>query len=144
MTKHDAMMEYFKPKIRELAESELKLNFSPETANSISFITNYGGKLLKKYFGGAEKEYGFSIIVVKEYSIDDDDLNLEVMNFAQKFMDWLEQQNRAKNYPAFPEDCQIKKMENLQNMPNLTGVNPEAGLARYMLQCRVIYYEKEC
>ena len=62
---------------------------------------------------------------------------------AQGFMDWLDEQDREKNYPEFPDNCQIKKMEVLQNMPNLAGVNPEAGLARYMIQCRLIYFEKE-
>ena len=30
-----------------------------------------------------------------------------------------------------------------QNMPNLSGVNYEAGLARYMIQVRIIYTENE-
>lgn len=143
MTKHDSMMKYFKPAVEKLAEKLLNFNFSPESEDTIGFVTNYSDRQIKKYFGGAEKEYGFSIIVVKAYSTNDDDLNLEAMNFAQGFMYWLWQQNKNKNYPDFGEKCQIKKMENLQNMPNLAGINHEEGLARYMLQCRVVYYEKE-
>lgn len=48
-----------------------------------------------------------------------------------------------KNYPEFPDNCQIKEMETLQNMPNLAGINAEEGLARYMVQCRLIYFESE-
>ena len=70
-------------------------------------------------------------------------MNLEAMNFAQSFMDWLEVQNKNNNYPDFGSNCQIKFMENLQNMPNLAGVLPEANLARYMLQCRIVYFEKK-
>lgn len=70
-------------------------------------------------------------------------MNLEAMNFAQAFMEWLDEQNKAKNYPKFPDNCEIKKMENLQNMPNLAGINAEESLARYMIQCRIIYFEKE-
>lgn len=143
MTKHDSMMEYFKPAVEKLAEKLLNFNFSPESEDTIGFVTNYSGRQIKKYFGGSEKEYGFSIIVVKAYSANDDDLNLEAMNFAQGFMDWLQQQDKNKNYPDFGENCKIKGMENLQNMPNLAGINYEEGLARYMLQCRVVYYEKE-
>lgn len=144
MTKHDAMKAYFEPKVLELAKDRLAFNFSPESVDSIAFVTDYTDWLRKKYVRvGAEKEYGFSIIIVKSYSTDIDDLNLEAMNFAQSFMDWLEEQDKKKKYPAFPENCQIKRMECLQNMPNLADVNAEANLARYMIQCRIIYFEKE-
>ena len=89
--------------------------------------------------GDEQKAYGFSIIIVKAYSSGQDDLNLEAMNFAQAFMDWLEDQDRQKNYPDFGEKCRIQKMENLQNMPNLSGVNYQEGLARYMIQARIVY-----
>lgn len=144
MTKHDSMKEYFEPKIAEMAGDILHFNFSPESKDSVAFITNYSDKVRKKYIRiGAEKEYGFSIIITKEYSTGADDLNLEAMNFAQAFMEWLDEQNKAGNYPEFPENCEIKKIENLQNMPNLAGVNAEESLARYMVQCRIIYFEKE-
>ncbi len=144
MTKHDAMKNFFEPKAKELAGRLLNFNVAPEAPDTIAFVTNYSDKVLKKYIRtGAEKEYGFSIILTKPYSIAVDDLNLEAMNFAQAFMDWVDEQNRKKNFPAFPEGCQIKKMENLQNMPNLAGINAEEGLAQYMIQCRLIYYEKE-
>lgn len=144
MTKHDAMKAYFEPKVSELVGDLLSFNFSPESPDSIAFITNYSDKIRKKYIrAGSEKEYGFTILITKSYSVDQDDLNLEAMNFCQAFMDWMEEQDRGKAYPEFPENCQIRKMECLQNMPNLAGVNAKEGLARYMIQCRVVYYEKE-
>lgn len=144
MTKHDAMKAYFEPKVLELVDGILHFNFSPESKDEISFITNYSDKVRKKYLRvGSEKEYTFTIVITKSYSTNSDDLNLEAMNFAQAFMDWLEHQNLKKSYPAFPNNCQIKKMENLQNMPNLAGINAVEGFARYMIQCRLIYFEKE-
>ncbi|MBD5524571.1 MAG: hypothetical protein HDR04_09145 [Lachnospiraceae bacterium] len=142
MNKHEAMKEFFKPKVMELCGSVLGFNFSNEEAESVAFVTEYADKLIKKYKVGAEKAYGFSVIITKPYSIGSDDVNLEAMNFAQAFMDWLEEQNRKRQYPDFPDGCQIKKMENLQNMPNLAAVNVKEGLARYMIQCRLIYFEK--
>lgn len=144
MTKHDAMKAYFEPKVEELVGDLLNFNFSPESPDSIAMITNYSDKVRKKYIRcGSEKEYGFTILITKTYSSEQDDLNLEAMNFCQAFMDWLEDQDRKKNYPEFPDSCQIRRMECLQNMPNLAGVNAEEGLARYMIQCRIIYFEKE-
>lgn len=144
MSKHDATKGYFEPVVEELAGNLLNFNFSPESADSISLITNYSDKVRKRYITGeTQKEYGFSIIIVKAYSSNQDDLNLEAMNFAQAFMEWLDEQNKKKVYPDFGEKCTIEKMENLQNMPNLSGVNYEAGLARYMIQARIIYTENE-
>lgn len=144
MTKHDAMMEYFKPKIEELAGGNLSFNNSQEEPDTFSLITNYSDKVRKQYIRtGTEKEYAFTIVIVKAYSTYADDLNLESMNFAQSFVEWLETQNKKKNYPKFPNNCQMRKMECLQNIPNLAGINSQAGIARYMIQCRLIYYEKE-
>lgn len=140
MTKHDAVKAYFEPKVKELCGDVLGFNFSPESDDSFSLVTQYSDKVLKKYVSGDEqKAYGFAIIIVKAYSSDQDDLNLEAMNFAQSFMDWIDEQNRKKEFPDFGEDCVIERMENLQNMPNLSGVNYDAGLARYMIQTRIVY-----
>lgn len=142
MSKHDAVKAYFEPKIEELAGSMLNFNFSPESPDKISLITNYSDKVIKNYItGDKQKEYGFSIMIIKPYSSEEDDLNLEAMNFAQAFMDWLDEQNGKREYPDFGENCTVEKIENLQNMPNLSGVNYEAGLARYMIQARIIYTE---
>ena len=118
----------------------MNFNFSPESPDSISLVTNYSDRIKKEYITGeTEKEYGFTIIIVKQYSSEQDDLNLEAMNFAQAFMDWLEEQNRKKVFPDFGESCTVIKMENLQNMPNLSGVNYKEGLARYMIQAKITY-----
>ena len=144
MTRHDEITQFFKPKIEELAGTMLNFNFSPEAPESISLITNYSDKIRKRYItGDCEKEYGFSIIIVKPYSSDQDDLNLEAMNFAQAFMDWLDEQNKERKFPDFGENCTVERIENLQNMPNLSGVNYEEGLARYMIQAKIIYKERK-
>lgn len=142
MTKHDAVKAYFEPKVVELVEKKLNFNFSPESPDSISIITRYSDKIVRSFItGDTEKEYGFSIIIVKQYSTDTDDLNLEAMNFAQAFMDWLDEQNKNKIFPDFGKNCEVFKIENLQNMPNLAGINAEASLARYMIQGRILYRE---
>lgn len=144
MTKHDAMVAYVTPKVEELAGRLLNFNVSLDQEGGISFLTNYSAKVRRKYIRvGAEKEYGFTIVITKCFSDGTDDLNLWAMNFAQEFMDWIDEQDRNGNYPDFGDKCQVKKIENLQNMPNLAIEDWENMLAQYMLQCRVIYFEKE-
>lgn len=144
MSKHDAMVAYMSPKVEELAGRLLNFNVSPGEEGNISFLTNYSDKIRKKYIRvRSEKEYGFTIVITRTFSDGTDDLNLDAMNFAQEFMDWIDEQDKKKNYPDFGDKCQIKKIENLQNMPNLASVDWENMIAQYMLQCRVIYFEKE-
>lgn len=144
MTKHDAMVEYMSPKVKDLVGRLLNFNVSPGNEGNISFLTNYSDKIRKKYIRvGSEKEYGFTVVITRTFSEETDDLNLDAMNFAQGFMDWIDEQDKKKNYPDFGEKCQVKKIENLQNMPNLASVDWENMIAQYMLQCRVIYFEKE-
>lgn len=144
MTKHDAMKAYFEPKVMELAGDILNFNFSPESPDSFSLITNYSDKVVKRFINGkSRKAYGFTIVIIKSYSTSGDDLNLECMNFAQGFMDWIEEQNKKMIFPDLGNGCEIESMEVLQNMPNLAGINAEAGLAKYMVQGRVLYVEKD-
>lgn len=144
MTKHEAVKAYFEPKILEIVKKKLSFNFSPESNDSISLITNYSDKVVKKFITGkVQKQYGFTIIIVKSYSSDEDDLNIEAMNFSQEFMDWIDTQNKKKEFPDFGENCTIEKIENLQNMPNLAGVSEKESLARYMIQARILYTERK-
>ena len=63
MIKHDVIKAYFEPKASELAGDMLNFNFSPESEDSISLITNYSDKVKKKYItGDVLKEYGFTIV----------------------------------------------------------------------------------
>ena len=143
MTKHEAVKEYFQIKVIELAEQNIQFNFSPENVDSISIITRYAGQEVRKFItGDTEKEYGFAIKITKPYSTDLDEVNIEAMNFAQAFMDWLEEQNRNKIFPDFGESCKVELIENLQNMPNIAWIDSEAGVAQYMVQGRILYIEK--
>ena len=126
----------------ELAGSFLRFNFSPESPDSISIITNYSDRIVREFItGDVEKAYGFTIVVVTTYSTEDDDINLDAMNFAESFMDEIERRNREKDFPDFGENTEVIEITNLQNMPNLAGVNAEEGLAMYQLQGRIRYYE---
>ena len=142
MTKHEVMKNYVEEKVMELSDRLVSFNFSDDSIDGVSFLTNYSGKTVKKYVRAADKEYGFTILMTWHFSTETDDLNLQAMNFAQKFMDWIEKQNKDKNFPDFGEKCQVKKIENLQNMPNLAAVDWENMKAQYMIQCRVLYFEK--
>lgn len=142
MTKHEAMIKYVEPKVNELIGKMISFNFANTSPGSISFLTNYSGKVVKNYVRAADKQYGFTILLTWPFSEETDNLNVEAINFAQELMEWIDLQNREKNFPDFGVQCQVKKIENLQNMPNLAAVNWETMTAQYMIPCRVLYFEK--
>lgn len=98
MTKHEIMKAYVEEKVGELMGSLVSFNFADDSPDSISFLTDYSGKVVKRYLRAADKEYQFTILVTWRYSTETDDLNMQAMNFAQELMDWIEEQDRAKNY----------------------------------------------
>lgn len=144
MSKHRIIKEYFEPKVEELVGERLGFNFSPESIDNIAMVTNYADRVLREFVTGAkQKEYGVTFLVTKQYSTDSDDLNLEAMEFADSFMEWVEEQNNNRNYPNLGDDTEVEEIEVLQNMPSLSGINAEEGYAVYQIQLRVVYREEK-
>ena len=144
MSKHDIMANYLAPHVSEILGNALGVNFSADTPGTAAFVTTYADKWVKKYMrNSGVKAYGFAVLLSLEYSENTDDLNLISLNLAQAFGDWIDAQNRAKNFPDFGVKCKTQKIESLQNMPNLAEVNEARTVAKYMLQCQVKYYEEE-
>lgn len=143
MTKHEAVKEYFEEKVEELVGEALGFNYSPDQ-ESAAIIPQYADRNVREYItGDKQRSYSFAFIIVRLYSTEPLDLlNIEAMNLGQAFMEWIEEQDKAGNYPDFGENCEIEKMEVMQNMPNLASVNTEEGTARYMIQGRILYREK--
>lgn len=143
MSKHEAVKAFFEDKIAELVGNTLGFNYSPEETETAAIIPQYTDRNLRTYItGDRQRAYNFAFIIVRLYSTEPIDLlNVEAMDLGQAFMDWIEEQDRRKNYPDFGENCLIERMEVLQNMPNLASVNAEEGTARYMIQGRIVYRE---
>ena len=144
MTRHEAVKDFFEDKVEELVGNVLGFNYSPENIETAAIIPQYSDRNIRTYItGDTQRAYDFTFIIVRLYSTEPlDVLNLEAMDLGQAFMDWIEEQDREKNYPDFGDNCEIERMEVLQNMPNLASVNAEEGTARYMIQGRIVYREK--
>lgn len=143
MTKHEAIYQYLNPYVETIVSGPLGFNFTSDQSNQIGVLTQYADKDIKKYVRvGAIREYGFQINISQPYSRNTDDINLLAMELAQGFNDWIDSQQKIKNYPDFGDKCQVQKIEALQNMPNLAGMDEKMEVAYYMLQCKITYFEK--
>lgn len=115
-------------------------NFSTESIGNTSIATNYGTTWVKRYQRDhGVKAYDFAIIYMGKQDSGTSDINAEEMFNAEKFMLWIEEQNKKKNFPVF-DGARVLRIENLQNQPNFAGVSEAGNVAKYMMQIRVLYY----
>lgn len=137
--KHQAMLDYL-AKYPGL-DAFLRFNSVPDELGNVSVQTVYSSEWEKRYIGcHGIKRYDFAVVSMAPQDPGTSSVNAEQMQEAQKFMEWIDEQRRARNFPYF-EGCKVLSIENLQNMPNLAGVNAAGNVAKYMFQCRVRYYE---
>lgn len=85
------------------------------------------------------KRYDFAVVLIQNHDTGTSSFNANEMFDAEKFMEWIDEQNKNKRFPDFGKDANIISIENLQNMPNLAGVDNSGTVAKYMFQCRVRY-----
>lgn len=139
MSKHKAMVEYLKqyPGL----ESFLYFNTATDALGNVSVQTVYSDEWERRYTRNhGIKRYDFALVSMVPQDPGTSNSNVEQIEDVQSFMDWVKKQNRVRNFPDF-KGCKVLSIENLQNMPNLAGVNAAGSAAKYMCQCRVRYYE---
>lgn len=138
-SKHKAMLDYLTqyPGL----DAFLRFNSIPDSAGNISVQTVNSSTWERRYVGGhGIRRYDFAIVSTAPQDSGTSYVNVDQLQAAQDFMDWIDQQRKARNFPDF-KGCQVLSIENLQNMPDLAGVNAAGNTAKYMFQCRVRYYE---
>ena len=85
------------------------------------------------------KVYEFAVVQMLPQDQGTSEVNAEQAQIVQDFMDWIDEQNRLRNFPKF-QGCKVLSIENLQHMPNLAGVNEAGTVDLYMIKVRVRYY----
>lgn len=121
--------------------SRLYYNFSDSGMDNTVLIT-LGDNRIRRYIDGSEmRQYDFSIAQYKEMNATEpnSDENVSVMIDAGKVMQWIEEQEKLHNYPNFPDGCIITKVEPLQAMPSVAGMDEME--AKYLFSCRITYYQ---
>lgn len=137
--KHKAVLDYLST-YPEL--SSLYFNTVEEAEGHTSLNTIVSDTWAKKYLRGGIKNYDFAMVLMRPYDTGTSENNVDEMFDIQKFMNWIDEQNKIKNFPIF-EDGKVLSIQNLQNEPNLAGVNEAGDLAKYMFQIRIEYYKED-
>lgn len=135
--KNAAMLEYLRQ--YDGLQSFLYFNVVESDVGKVALQTVYGEAWEKKFVRGhGIKHWDFALVRIAPADTGTSNTNANETQEMQKFMDWIDEQNKAQNFPKF-DGCKVLSIENLQNMPNFAGINTDEGTARYMVQCRVRY-----
>nr|DAZ33229.1 MAG TPA: Minor capsid protein from bacteriophage [Caudoviricetes sp.] len=134
--KHKVVLDYLSnyPDIK----SFLYFNTSLEELNHTSVNTITSDYFEQKYLRGGIKNYDFAVTFIGQYDTGTSDININQIFDLEKFMLWIDEQNKNKNFPEF-EDGEVISIENLQNQPSFSGINETGNLAKYMFQIRIKY-----
>ena len=66
--------------------------------------------------GNSDREFIFAIKQMKVYDASGTSgINRQSIADVQAFMDWIDEQNANKNFPEFPENCTVYKIETCLN-----------------------------
>lgn len=120
-------------------EEYLFFNSTREEINNTSINTVVSDTWETRYLRDTGiKNYDFAVTMMKYYDDGTNENNIEEFFDVQKFMIWIDEQNKIKNFPIF-EKGEVISIENLQNIPNLAGISEDEILAKYMFQIRIKY-----
>ena len=152
MDKHQAMLDYLFtcPAVKD---NPMFFNFGEEKENNTQFITTSNSETYGTTYidGSITKYYVFSLLtfktisynaVVKTGEYQDENL-LELTEF-QDVINWINEQEDARNYPDFGNLCEVDSIRCLSANPVLSDVNTsvEPAIATYSITIQVEYLDK--
>lgn len=138
--KHQAVWDWLSA---NEAISALFFNFSPSEDGDTTIAPIVSDNAIKTYIDGTEvKQYDFSIIQYRQFNSEtpNDSENATIIFDTEQLMAWIKEQNAERNYPEFPDNCEITQIKVLQDMPQASGINEMN--AQYMFSVRIKYIER--
>lgn len=95
--------------------------------------------IIKRYLDGSTvREKAFAVASRDEYG-GDVLINIANSGFWEQFSDWVEQQNKSKNYPQMAEG---QKPMTIEITTTHYLYEASATTARYQLQMKLTYFQK--
>lgn len=128
-----------------MKDNPLFFNFGNVEDNAHQAIVRSDDTALHKPYidGSVLKRFTFNIDSFKSVAYNPvvqelPDENLEDFQEVQNVLDWINEQDKLRNYPQFDSDCVIESMETLTTKPDLVGVdttlNPPMAVYRISIQ----------
>lgn len=115
-------------------------NATPDIDGTVAMNSVAGDRVIKRFVDGSkQKEVLFAIDMISLYdNTGTSDINMKNLDEVDNFIEWLELQDKKKNYPTFNDYTIINKLEVLNSTPTIL-VNTQDMLSKYQFQVRISY-----
>lgn len=151
VNKNQSIIEYLL-QCQEIQNSDLYFNFieAKDGATQIVTMTDETAVLRTYVDGSIRKRYLFNIVTFRSISenavvkVDGyPNENVQDIEDVQTLINWVNNQQKSRNYPDFGEDCIIESIRTTTDTPRLVGVNTELTppLAMYTVSIEVEYID---
>lgn len=135
-----------------IQDNPLFFNFLNAKDDNKQLVVTGNEKSINKAFvdGSVQKRFTFTIIDYKSVAyqaiVNSPILvneNVQEVFETQGIIDWISEQNDARNFPNFGNDCLIEEMHTLTDNPNLNGVDTSVSpaLAKYSISIQIDYVD---
>lgn len=118
---------------------KLNVDFLPEEAATYSVDVVPVKPVVKAYLDGSSKRQFLFVFATRAYYGDHIRQQLDNLCLFEAFEEWVDKQNRARNFPDLGDGRTVQKME-----VTTSGYvfAPDTDTARYQIQCRLSYFQK--
>lgn len=135
--KIEAIRDYFM-KCPILKEGSLNIDYLGSEAVQYSIETMISGNpIVKQYTDGSSlRQYPFSFMSTEIYSQDVID-QLGTCGFYEELEQWIEENNKAGDLP------EVEGIQQLEVIAPGYLFNADQTIARYQIQCRILYVKED-
>jgi len=123
-----------------LKDGVLNVDYLGEHGIEYSIDPLQSDPIIKQYTDGSSlRQYQFAFTSL-EWLDQGMAQNMDNSGFYEKFQDWIEAQNRIRNFPTL--DNPIKTPQKIEAMTSGYLFDTTGENARYQIQCRLIYRQE--
>lgn len=91
--------------------------------------------------GSKEVNLPFAIAMIKAYDTEMSETNLDAIKEIDHFIEWLNVQDVAQNFPDLGENITVFGLDVLDSSPSVS-VDNDQNLAKYQFNCTINYLEQ--
>nr|DAS83765.1 MAG TPA: Minor capsid protein from bacteriophage [Caudoviricetes sp.] len=135
----ESLREYFDGCPLLKADAKLNLDYLGLEDVEYGIYSEPVNPIIKKYVDGDELKQHTFVFAVKNLMSDSYITQLENISFFDKFIQWIEENNKQRNLPKLEGKRQAQRLEILTNGYLIAQ---DEGKAQYQIQMRLIYKEE--
>ena len=135
----ESIREYFDSCPLLKADAKLNLDYLGLEEVEYGIYSEPVNPVIKKYVDGDELKQHTFVFAVKNLMSDSYITQLENISFFDRFIQWVEQNNKQRKLPQLEGKRQTQRLEILTNGYLIAQ---DEGKAQYQIQMRLIYKEE--